>query len=137
MWLRTYSFEPALGFFRFFATPTLETPVKTKLQLYKLHQIVLHFSEILIPKKVRPLEIPHDFYFFTPGNSMLFLFLTPGYSTCLEIQYPQPSPFSFFLEQPILILHSYIPVYINQVPMLSLANKRARNFAVTLCINCK
>ena len=60
-----------------------------------------------MPKKVRLLEILHDFHFITPGNSTLFLFLTSGYSTCLEIQYSQPSLFGFFLEQPILILPSY------------------------------
>ena len=106
--LRTYFFEPPspLGIFSFF-TLLLEIPGKTKLHPQKLHQIVLHPSEILRPKTKTPgREIPHGYFLITPGNSTLF-FIDPKKSHLLFLQYPwkfhilNPPCLVFFYNSPI------------------------------------
>ena len=54
------------------------------------HKTVLYSLEILRPKTKTPglLEIPHDFFLITPGNSSLFL-SNPWKFHLLFLQYPQ------------------------------------------------
>ena len=82
------------GIFGFVTLP-LEILIKAKLQLW-----------IFQDKKPRQMEIPHDFFLITAGNSNSFLF-DPGISTCSFFNTPgkfhvhntHPPPlFKFFLE---------------------------------------
>ena len=81
--LRSYFFKKNLGFFHFF-TLSLEIPEKkqnsTPANSARLCYIPwkFHGQKSSSPPPACKLQIPHNFFLFTPGNSACYLFNTPG-----------------------------------------------------------
>ena len=69
--------KETLGIFRFVTLP-LEIPDKMKLHPWKFYKIVTSIE--ILGQKLRPMEIPHNLFWITLGDSISFL-LTPGIST--------------------------------------------------------
>ena len=71
---------------------------------------------------ITSLEIPHNFFLVTPGNSICYFF-----DTLLEIPYPQATMLGFFLEQPnvrrVCIFFHLILVVISSILILSVKNR--------------
>ena len=82
---RTYFFENPPGIFRFF---TLLWKIKTKQGFIPTNSTKLCYTpQKFYCLKPRPLEIPHDFFLITPGNSTLFL-INPWKIHLLFLQSP-------------------------------------------------
>ena len=93
--LRTYFFEEPLEFFNFFTLP-LEIPDKTKLHLWKFHNIALDSLGIPRPNHQNPLKF-HIIFSWLPLEIPFAISLIP-----LEIPYPPPlTLLVFLLEQSI------------------------------------
>ena len=85
----------------------LEIPDKTNLHPQKLQKLC-NIPQKFQGLKPRPLEIPHDFFWITPGNSTMFLINQRKY-TCYFFSTPAgnyvlstPPVWFFFWNSPIL-----------------------------------
>ena len=134
--LRAYFFENPPGVFRFFTLP-LGIPDKTRIYSQKL----LESPQKILSSKTKTPGNSTCFFLFTPGNSTFFSISPPPSphppppkkknqlaisSMPLEIPYPQPPLFVFFLKQFNSDVCNFLKLMINN-------NKAHKNDANTLC----